>query len=388
MLILLKSTLVIQMLLYERHETILYDLVIQNQLSASSGSSEVIHIIMGNESCDLDSVVSALCLGLLQDGPDKIVIPLLNIPYDEFALRTEVTFLLRKNDIPVQLLVFRDQIDLAALCASGRLRLTLVDHHVLPERDRALTAAVEAVLDHRPLDEAASRALPAAAHRDVRIVGSCASLVAERILEQAPQLLDAQVAQLIRGTVLLDTGCFSVQADRTTPLDVAAVEACENVCSTEDRTSTFDQIVGARKDISSLTSFQILHKDMKVVRGVPLPGMPLLVQDFLQRPDAGSALSEFCTKHASTAAVVIGMSFSESTSSRPSTLRRDLAVYSHCGAEQPAGQLIAALRAEDGLQLSPLPCAVPGVTLFDQLNAKPSRKQILPVVQRVLDASA
>ncbi|XP_026279117.1 exopolyphosphatase PRUNE1 isoform X1 [Frankliniella occidentalis] len=354
-------------------------------LCAPLGSNKNIHIIMGNESCDLDSVVSALCFGLYQDSPDKIVIPLLNIENDEFPLRTEVTYLLHENGVPSNLLVFRDQIDLAALRDSGRLRLTLVDHHALPERDRALADSLVAVIDHRPLDVEASRAFPPGMDLDVRTVGSCASLVAERILRQAPHLLDAQVANLIRGTVLLDTACFSPQADRTTPVDVAAVEACESVSNTEDRATTFDRIVCARKDVSSLSSFQILHKDMKVVRGVPLPGMPLLVHDFLKRPDVGSALSEFCTKHASAAAVVIGMSFSESSGT--SSLRRDLAVYSLGGAEQPAGQLIEALRAEEDLQLSPAPCSIPGVTLFDQRNAKLSRKQILPVVQRVLSAA-
>ncbi|KAE8743364.1 hypothetical protein FOCC_FOCC011016 [Frankliniella occidentalis] len=279
-------------------------------LCAPLGSNKNIHIIMGNESCDLDSVVSALCFGLYQDSPDKIVIPLLNIENDEFPLRTEVTYLLHENGVPSNLLVFRHR-----LAGHGLLLAAGGPHHA---RGRGRRGGLREREQH----------------------------VRQRL-------------------------CLHPLRERGSSL--------------EDRATTFDRIVCARKDVSSLSSFQILHKDMKVVRGVPLPGMPLLVHDFLKRPDVGSALSEFCTKHASAAAVVIGMSFSESSGT--SSLRRDLAVYSLGGAEQPAGQLIEALRAEEDLQLSPAPCSIPGVTLFDQRNAKLSRKQILPVVQRVLSAA-
>lgn len=49
-------------------------------------------------------------------------------------------------------------------------------------------------------------------------------------------------------------------------------------------------------------------------------------------------------------------------------------------------QLVEALQKDELLQLVQLPCAVPGVSLFDQRNTKPSRKQILPLVQMVLSA--
>lgn len=351
------------------------------KLSTVEESKQIFHFVLGNESCDLDSAVCSVLLSLLLHSQGEVAIPLLNIPSADFALRTEVTYLFQQNGISADLLTFRDDLDLSALRAAGRLRLTLVDHHALPARDRQLAPSVVAVLDHRPLDQDAVAALPEGCATDVRPVGSCASLVAERILKEAPELLDRQVADLIRGTVLLDTACFSPQADRTTPLDLAVAEACEDKWSIEEsRSATFDRIISARKDVSSLTSFQILHKDMKVVRGLPLPGMPLLVRDFAGRADAASALAEFCAKHSSEAAVVLGMSFAGEP---PGTLRRDLAVYSR-GAEQPAKQLAETLQGEEWLQLTPRPCQVPGMALFDQGNTKASRKQILPVVQRAL----
>ncbi|XP_034251535.1 exopolyphosphatase PRUNE1 isoform X2 [Thrips palmi] len=370
---------------------------LMNHLTDSPASLDIIHIILGNESCDLDSVVSALCLGLLMhsQGTRSSCIPVLNIPREEYALKTEVTYFLSKNGISEDLLTFRDEVDLAALHAAGRLRLTLVDHHALPERDRPLYASLAsvtpdepsavAVLDHRPRDAVAAAAWPRDCEVVINVVGSCASLVGERILALAPELFDAQVADLIRGTVLLDTACFSAQADRTTPSDTAIVSACEErgTGHASDRSATFEDIIAARKDVSELTALQILHKDMKVVRGLPLPGMPLLVQDFLQRADAAEALAALCAKHLSDAAVVMGMSFSGEASS---TLRRDIAVYSAGGKEQPAKTLVEALQKDESLQLVERPCALPGVSLFDQRNTKCSRKQVLPLVQAALSA--
>lgn len=75
---------------------------------SSSAAEKNVHIVLGNESCDLDSVVSALCLSLLlyHEGKQQ-VLPVLNIPQEELPLRTEVNYLLRENDVPVDLLIFR-----------------------------------------------------------------------------------------------------------------------------------------------------------------------------------------------------------------------------------------------------------------------------------------
>lgn len=72
------------------------------------------NIVMGNESCDLDSAVSALVYAYLlysemsADARESVaVIPLLNIFRKELPLKTEVTYYLEKNGIPLDLLVFR-----------------------------------------------------------------------------------------------------------------------------------------------------------------------------------------------------------------------------------------------------------------------------------------
>lgn len=61
-----------------------------------------------------------------------LVLPLLNIRQSELVLRSDVVFLLGQIGLPPELLLFRDQLNLRALQRAGRLRLTLVDHNVLP----------------------------------------------------------------------------------------------------------------------------------------------------------------------------------------------------------------------------------------------------------------
>lgn len=70
---------------------------------------------MGNESCDLDSTVSALLLAYfinnnktsLKLTHDTVVVPVMNLQENYFDLRTHTTFLLNEFNISKNLLVFK-----------------------------------------------------------------------------------------------------------------------------------------------------------------------------------------------------------------------------------------------------------------------------------------
>lgn len=69
-------------------------------------------------------------------------------------------------------------------------------HRLSPHRsDAALEEAVAEVLDHRPIEQ---KHCPPC-HVSVELVGSCATLVTERILQGAPEILDRQTAALLHG---------------------------------------------------------------------------------------------------------------------------------------------------------------------------------------------
>ena len=76
---------------------------------------------------------------------------MLNIRHSDYSLRTDVVHVLGRCGLAdSSLLTFRDDIDLHLLHSHGRLKLTLVDCHVLPEDDSVLDDVVVEVIDHRP----------------------------------------------------------------------------------------------------------------------------------------------------------------------------------------------------------------------------------------------
>ena len=76
----------------------------------------------------------------------------LNIPSEDYRLRTEVTHCLSEQNIAFEKLTFRDQVDLHKLKETGQLSLTLVDHNILSGDDAVLEPKVTEVIDHRKLE--------------------------------------------------------------------------------------------------------------------------------------------------------------------------------------------------------------------------------------------
>ncbi|XP_015258863.1 PREDICTED: protein prune homolog [Cyprinodon variegatus] len=209
-----------------------------------------VHVVLGNEACDVDSMVSALAFAYFlfrTAGGDPPVLPLLNIRQSELVLRSDNLFLLRRTGLSPDLLLFRDQLDLRALHTAGRLRLTLVDHNVLPSSDADLEGAVVEVLDHHQLERKASPSCPVT----VEMVGSCATLVTERIIQKAPQILDQQLAQLLYAAMVLDCVNMAPAAGKVTPKDSQYAAALETrFPALPPRGALFQELQEAKFDVS------------------------------------------------------------------------------------------------------------------------------------------
>ncbi|KAM3657232.1 exopolyphosphatase PRUNE1 [Ammospiza maritima maritima] len=343
-----------------------------------------IHVVMGNEACDLDSAVSALALAYFlaqtTPAPKAAFVPVLNIPRADFALRTETTFLLRERGIPDASLVFRDEIDLGGLHHAGLLSLTLVDHHVLPGADAALEEAVVEVLDHRPLERA--RGPPCQV--TVEPVGSCATLVTERILQGPPGVLDRTTAALLHGTILLDCINLSPAAGKVTPRDVACVSLLEErFPELPARDAVFGALQAAKFDVTGLTTEQMLRKDLKVLSNdeavVGISGVFEDLETFLLRPGLLQDLEAFCQARGYAGLVAMTVSFNQHH--EPT---RKLAVYS---AQEPLRSTLCGALEEataPSLLLRPLPSPWPCVAAYAQGNAVATRKKVLPILRAAL----
>ncbi|KAF1598424.1 Exopolyphosphatase PRUNE1, partial [Eudyptes moseleyi] len=369
-----------------------------------------VHVVMGNEACDLDSTVSALALAYFlaktSPAPKAAFIPVLNIPRAEFALRTETTFLLGEQGIPAASLIFRDEIDLEGLHRAGLLSLTLVDHHVLPGADAALEEAVVEVLDHRPLERDRAPGCQVTAEP----VGSCATLVTERIAQGPPGVLDRPTAALLHGedgrpslspirggrlttdgprlsppgTILLDCVNLSPAAGKVTPRDVACVSLLEErFPELPARDTIFEALQAAKFDVSGLTTEQMLRKDLKVLSGdellLAISTIYVDLETFLRRPDLLQDLDAFCQAQGYVGLVAMMISFNERN--EPS---RQLAVYSR--RETLRSVVCQALEeaTTPSLHLQPLPSPWSCVSTYAQGNALASRKKVLPVLRAAL----
>ncbi|XP_048213937.1 exopolyphosphatase PRUNE1 isoform X1 [Perognathus longimembris pacificus] len=352
---------------------------------ASLQESRPLHVVLGNEACDLDSMVSALALALYMTKTaeaEEIFIPVLNIKRSELPLRGDNVFFLQKVHIPETVLIFRDEIDLHALHRAGQLTLILVDHHVLPKSDRALEEAVAEVLDHRPIDQ---KHCPPC-HVSVELVGSCATLVTERILQGAPEILDRQTAVLLHGTIILDCVNMDPKIGKATLKDTKYVEKLEALFpDLPKREDIFESLQKAKFDVSGLTTEQMLRKDQKTIyrqgTKVAISAVYMDLEAFLQRSNLLTELSAFCQAHSYDALVAMTIFFN--AHNEPV---RQLAIFCPHMALRMSICGVLERSHSPALKLTSLPSTHPNLQAYLQGNTQVSRKKLLPLLQEALSA--
>lgn len=355
----------------------------------SGTGSGPVHVVLGNEACDMDSMVCALvyayflhktCVG------EVLVVPVMNIPKVDLVLRSDSVFLLKKTGLSPDLLLFRDQLDLRGLHRD--LIITLVDHNVLPDSDSDLEGAVVEVIDHHKLERVTS--CPVTMETDtscpvtVEMVGSCATLVAERVLQRAPHILDTQVAALLYGTILVDCVDLAPEAGKVTPKDLEVVQHLETKVQTlPQRSKLFSELQEAKFDVSGLNTEQMLIKDMKSVSGPDLNlGISVIylpLKDFLEPSGLEAELSAFCQTMGFDLLLLMSISFTHTN--KPI---RELGVFS---LSQPIREQVSSYLEQaqtPALNLRPISSPHSHITAFHQGNTVASRKKLLPLVKDFL----
>ncbi|TPX14099.1 uncharacterized protein E0L32_000493 [Thyridium curvatum] len=249
--------------------------------------------VVGNESADLDSLCSAVLLAYFRTHapPHRTLhIPLSNLPRADLALRPELEAVLAPAGLqPSDLLTLTELPGPEDLRAADT-RWVLVDHNALTGglaarfRDR-----VVGCVDHH--DEEGQ--VPEDCGDEPRVVrraGSCMSLVVEHVRhtwrrmaddaagsgsgdckpgEEEEEELDAQLARVALGPILIDTVCLR-DGGKTTGTDVRSAEFAEGfllpaagTAAGYDRGLYFDEIVRLKEDISGLGYRDVLRKDYK-----------------------------------------------------------------------------------------------------------------------------
>eukprot|EP00917_Polyrhabdina_sp_WS-2016_P011254 GHVP01024906.1.p1 GENE.GHVP01024906.1~~GHVP01024906.1.p1 ORF type:complete len:560 (-),score=71.51 GHVP01024906.1:1255-2934(-) len=141
-----------------------------NNSTCSIGDGTSFHFVLGNTSCDIDSLCCTLAYGILLDeiedsnkqmsvesAAKRYVIPIMNIRRREFKLKLQAKAWLLAGlnlELSDSSLIFRDDPEIShifdnpGVCQNGPWFITLVDHNTLDSRQTNLAPHVYYVIDH------------------------------------------------------------------------------------------------------------------------------------------------------------------------------------------------------------------------------------------------
>ena len=132
------------------------------------------HIILGNQSADLDSIASTIALSI---SLGQAFAPVINVLKKDLYLRKDVLFLFKRLAIDLKHLYFLSDLpQFLSEAKLGKLRLILVDHNNLAYDQKEWAPFVDEIIDHHH-DEQVH--YPQLKSKTLAHVGSTATLVAE-----------------------------------------------------------------------------------------------------------------------------------------------------------------------------------------------------------------
>ncbi|EEQ39382.1 hypothetical protein CLUG_03510 [Clavispora lusitaniae ATCC 42720] len=240
--------------------------------------SNVIRLVTGNQSADMDSVVSAISYSFLhsQKFPnEQPFLPMVNIAREEMKLRRDIMLLLKSHSITEDDLFFLDDVSKLAESGSTKFEVVLVDHcniqgellHALHEQNRI---QVTGIIDHHADEEVFKDANP----RLIQPNGSCTCLVFNYWYEQLGGQVPLECVSLLLGPLLIDTSNMTQKVEQG---DVEAFSRYEKllqstsvplettlaVADANSLTSFYSVLKGAKKDLEGFSFYDILRKDYK-----------------------------------------------------------------------------------------------------------------------------
>lgn len=242
----------------------------------------VIRLVSGNQSCDMDSVVSAIAYLYLHSKKyptEPHIVPLLNIPKEELKLRKDIVLLLQSNKIESENLYFLDDVQKwQEQFPDASFEVALVDHcnlqgDVLTELYRQKRLDVVSIIDHHDDEKAFLQANP----RIIQTCGSCSSLVFDYWHSEATPDIDFSIVELLLGPILMDTGNMSQKVEQG---DVDAILEYKNILSgaglplssdiifavdgsKNNFNLVYENLKAAKKDLNGFLPFDIFRKDYK-----------------------------------------------------------------------------------------------------------------------------
>eukprot|EP01101_Sappina_pedata_P000350 TRINITY_DN10371_c0_g1_i1.p1 TRINITY_DN10371_c0_g1~~TRINITY_DN10371_c0_g1_i1.p1 ORF type:complete len:397 (+),score=123.30 TRINITY_DN10371_c0_g1_i1:1-1191(+) len=379
------------------------------RVAASSPGAAPLTYVMGNEACDMDSMISSIFLSYslsAQSSPTHI--PLINIPREDFPLRNDAQTLFAVSGLDPADLVFADEVNLHSLATQEvPVRIALVDHNKLADQQSFLAPLVSKIFDHHADEKKYLE--NTSQDRTIEAVGSCTTLIVENLLENghADLLSDAHISNLLLSVILLDNYNFDPKLWRGTHKDIAAAQllvsgemgpslAEISLEQVEDSIrKRWDEMYrlayDARNDIGGLTIAQHLRRDYKQItcrsgdRIIPVgissvPGRR--ISTWLDDSATNRELFIACEKFAKDRELQCLMVMCQFRDG--GEMRRELMVAVEDSSSLKMVEDLCSFMAKSELHLEgcrDLGGKICG-RLFEQKNTKCSRKQVIPLIEK------
>ncbi|KAM6033534.1 protein prune homolog 2 isoform 2-T2 [Chlamydotis macqueenii] len=336
---------------------------------------EKVHVVLGNKSCDLDSLISTLAYAYFLDKvspPDVLCLPVLNIARRDFSYFTETRFILEELNIPESFHIFRDEINLHQLNAEGKLSLTLVNSNMLTSEDKSLESAVVKVINP---DEQCDGSL--------ELQASSSSLVVKEILQEAPELITQQLAYLLRGSILFK--CMSLEADRITEQQEKVLSILEekfpDLPPREDIISVLQE---TQFNPQGVSIEEVMLKDLKEISDgeikVAISTVYMTLEDCMLHRSLIGDLKAFVDKYGFDVLVVLANCLSDAKQTK-----RQIAVYSEN--LELGNQICCELEECQNpcLELDPLECGCDQILIYHQENSSVTCDQVFLLIKEVIN---
>jgi exopolyphosphatase len=225
-------------------------------------SPQLLRIVLGNQSADIDSIVSciALCYGRRHLG---LQVPVVNVTREEIFLRKDVCYLLEYLQIDPNSLFFKDDIPSLIENEENSLSITLVDHNKLAPDQEYLSDFVDEIIDHHS-DEKGPYKLKNE-NKTIERRASTATLVTENLIKLLPNGLDPELACILLAALLLDSKNLR-NTHVTTSHDIASADFLKCYTNSQKAKELYKELLFLRHDVEGLTSPELLRKDYKVYR--------------------------------------------------------------------------------------------------------------------------
>ena len=364
----------------------------------STGSS--MHLVMGNEASDADSIVSAMLHSYFLHCTHNTnataceFIPIVCSPRKDMPLKRDTEVLLSTVGLGLSDVLCIDE--LVKAYTSACFDVTLTDHNEISksvEDAYQVKFNVQGILDHHQ-DEGGYLSLPSEL-REVAfdneqqrpLVGSTCTLVAERFLRSASEFLDSDLCTLLLGVIAVDTRNLDPEADRGTQRDAAVLDALQRLVPGVDRSALFERVSSAKSERSfwmSMSAANAMRVDYKVFtsddsrQNFGIATVNLEMRDVLEKDDLVPAVKEHLNDHGLAFIAVMGVTFDP--------LQRELLICAAPSVASTVEAFLASSSVSDDLRLElEVRKEVSGITLlaFKQLNIKLSRKQVAPILQKM-----